>query len=190
MPDGDVDALAARVIELLRSPELVAADERGRARSASRATGRAEFLGALGRASCGAAIERQAARTRLERAVGQLERLVSAPARSPLGARLTSSPGTAARRARAQPAVASSADAVARAAPGSTSRAARSTALPLDVELGATAASRSRATVPRGPPATTRWLRLRLTWRNSAWETERRALPRAASCASRGSATG
>ena len=163
VPAGDVDALAGRLIELLRSPELVARMSDA-AREAAARRGPDTFLrdwaDVLGRV-----VERRRHRTRLDDVA-----LDATELRTGRGGRLRFA-GVLRVRAKTRLAELESAAVTLAAIDGSSGAV---TELPLKVKvedgtlkLHTPTGLLGGATVPDGAR-----LRLRLTWENSAWETE------------------
>ena len=174
VPRGDVDALAGRLIELLRSPELVARMSAA-AREAAARKGPDAFLRDWARV-LGRVVERRRHRTRLDDVALEATQL-----RTVRGRRLRFA-GVLRVRARTRRAKLESA-AVTLAAIDDASGAVAE--LPLKVEAEDGTLKLQTPTGLLGGPAVpdgTR-LRLRLTWENSAWETElspERTSPRSA----------
>jgi poly(glycerol-phosphate) alpha-glucosyltransferase len=163
VPRGDVDRLADRLIELLRSPELVA-----RMSAAARATaarkGPAEFLAAWARV-LQRVVELRPRRTRLDDVALETTRL-----RTVRGGRLQFA-GVLHLQATTRKARLDSADVALAAVDDATGAV---TELPLKVKRGEGELRLHTPTGLRGGPALPDGsrLRLRLTWQNSAWETE------------------
>ncbi len=159
VPEGDEAALADRVIELLRSPELVQRMSAAAREKVAR-YGPAEFVERWAQV-IRAAVELEPDRTRIDEAAFELTRLRERRGTLELrGVLRVEGRGTPRRRAAA--------------ARRRARRAARSSSC-----RSRSSASRAGSASPRGSRSTTRCrpraslaLRLRLTWHNSAWETE------------------
>ena len=179
VPSGDIALLAQRVIELLRSPELV---ERMSAAASRRAEqlGPTEFLARWGHV-LHTAVEHRPLRTRIDAVQLELERLRLVSA-SPWRRRLQRGPaihlGAAGPNAELELACAlrvegrsreTGLDAAALELAWVEQTQGTVTELPLAVTRSGSA-FRLRALAP--VPAADARLRLRLTWRNSAWETD------------------
>jgi poly(glycerol-phosphate) alpha-glucosyltransferase len=178
VPAGDIPALAGRVAELLRSPELV---ERmgAAARARVQGYGPAEFTGRWAEVLW-TAVERKRARTRIDEAELELTRLRAVPpgrlrrgrdfAAGPVaaGGRLELA-GVLRLRFSSRRSRLDSAELRLDAIDAETAEVRR---LPLTVEPGEDSLA-FRTSVPLADVAAsgTVRLRLRLTWENSAWET-------------------
>jgi poly(glycerol-phosphate) alpha-glucosyltransferase len=163
VPEGDVDALAARIVELLRAPELVARMGAAALASARRRSPHASFD--HWSAVLAGVIERKPRRTRIEGVALEVERLRELPfGRIGLDARVTLTGSSK----RAAPADATLSLAAIDRGRGEL------TELPLRVRIEpprsfALRARLRRRDLPGGGDA---YLRLLLTWENSAWQTE------------------
>ena len=179
VPPGDIALLAQRVIELLRSPELVGQMSAAASRRAEQ-LGPAGFLARWGHV-LNAAVEHKSQRTRIDAAELELERLRPVSA-SPWRRRLQRGP--AIQLGAVEPDAGLELACVLRieGRSGETGleaaelelawveqRQGTVTELPLTVTR-AGGEFRLRTLAP--PPAADARLRLRLTWRNSAWETD------------------
>jgi len=162
VPAGDRDALARRVVELLRSPELVGRVSAAARDSASR-YGPAEFL-ATWAGVLHSVVEQEPQRTRIDDVTLELTRL-----RTVRGGRLQLT-GTLRVKGHSRRSPLPSADVRLAAIDVATGEV---TELPLKVEHVKNAFRIHTPANVFGPklPAEAR-LRLRCTWRNSAWETE------------------
>jgi len=169
VPAGDSAQLAQRVIELLRSPELVRRMSAA-ARASAQRFGPAECVASWA-AVLQAAADQKPLRTRIEDATLELDRLRPASA-GPLGRLLRRRENGAVELAGvlAVDGRGRGLDEAELALAWIDDESGAVTPLPLDVR-SAKRALRLRAVVapPAAPEAR---LRLRLTWRNSAWETD------------------